>query len=312
MAYDNMISRGDVQATIPEQVSNELLETLEAQSAALALFRTVRMSTNQTRMPVLSALPQAYWVTGDTGLKQTTEIAWTSKYLNVEELAAIVPIPEAVADDMSFNVWDNVRPLLSDAIVRAFDSAVFLGVNKPASWPEAIVTGAIAAGHDVESTATFADMPGKLSDLFSFVEDDGYMVDFVLANPTKKGILRKVALTQLENPNNPGLTVNPNNLYGVDVTYPMPGLWLSGTGAAEFIVGSRREGIIGLRQDMQWRVLDQAAIFDNNGDLIFNFAQQDMVGLRVTFRGAYQIANTIKYQNTNDSTRFPFAVMTTP
>lgn len=311
MPYDNMISRGDVQATIPEQVSNDLLETLTAESAAISLFRTVRMSTNQTRMPVLAALPQAYWVTGDTGLKQTTEVSWTSKYLNVEELAAIVPIPESVADDMNFNIWDNVRPLLSDAIVRAFDAAVFLGINKPASWPAAIVPGAVAASQTVNRPAAPEDMPEALSDLFAFVEDDGYAVDFLVANPSYKGRLRKAGLTQALNPNT-GLLVGPNDIYGITPNYPMPGLWVTSTGAAEVIVGSRREGIIGLRQDMQWRILDQAAIFDNNGDLIFNFAQQDMVGLRVTFRAAYQIANTIKYENTDANTRYPFAAMLVP
>lgn len=310
MPYDNIISRGDVQATIPEEVSQMLLETLETDSAAISLFRNVRMSTNQTRMPVLAALPQAYWVTGDTGLKQTTEVAWSNKYLNVEELAAIVPIPEAVADDMNFQIWDSVRPLLADAIVRALDVAVFLGINKPASWPSAIVPAAIAAGHDIdEDTGTPANMPGLLSDLFAKVEEDGFPVDFFLANPTFKGKLRRIGLTQLLNPN-VGLTVGPGEIYGVKPSYPMPGLWQSGSGAAVAIAGSSREGIIGLRQDMQFRILDQAAIFDNNGDLIFNFAQQDMVGLRVTFRAAYSVANTIRYENTDANTRFPFAVLT--
>lgn len=285
-----------------------LMESIEAESAAISLFRTVRMSSNQTRMPVLAALPQAYWVTGDTGLKQTTEVAWSNKYLNVEELAAIVPIPENVAADMTFNIWDSVKPLLSDAIVRALDVAVFLGVNKPASWPSAIVTQAIAAGHDVEVPATAADLPEAISDMFSYVEEDGFPVDFFLANPTFKGNLRKTGLTQLLNPNS-GLNVGPSEVFGVTPTWPMPGLWQSGAGAAVAIAGSRREGIIGLRQDMTWKILDQAAIFDNNGDLIFNFAQQDMVGLRVTFRAAYQVANTIRYENLDGNTRYPFSIL---
>src|SRR3954468_23413828 len=135
MPYNNLISRTNAQAQIPEVVANDLLSGLSNQSAALSLFRQVRMATNQTRMPVLSALPTAYFVNGDTGLKQTTEVAWANKFLNVEELAAIVPIPEAVLDDATFDVWGAVMPLLEQAIGRALDAAVLFGVNKPASWP---------------------------------------------------------------------------------------------------------------------------------------------------------------------------------
>src|SRR5688500_16528119 len=101
MPYNNIVSRAEGQALIPEAVSDAILTNLASQSAALNLFRRIPMSTAQTRMPVLSALPTAYFVSGDTGLKQSTEVNWASKYLNVEELAAIVPIPENVLDDMA-------------------------------------------------------------------------------------------------------------------------------------------------------------------------------------------------------------------
>jgi HK97 family phage major capsid protein len=123
--YTNLISRTDAAALIPEEVASEIITKMPEQSAALRLFKRVPMSRAQQRLPVLSVLPIAYWVAGDTGLKQTTEANWANKFLNAEEIACIVPIPEAVLDDAAFDVWGEVRPLMEEAIGRAFDAAIF-------------------------------------------------------------------------------------------------------------------------------------------------------------------------------------------
>lgn len=312
MAYNDLVSRSDVQSLIPEEVSNAILRNLTAESAAMAMFQQIPMATNQTRMPVLAALPTAHWVTGDTGLKQTTKIQWSNKYLNVEELAAIIPIPEAVFDDLNFNVWDRVQPLIEQAMSRAIDDAVFFGSNKPSSWPDAIVTGATAASNVVARGANAAGSGGglaaDLNDVFAKVENDGYDVDMVLANRTYKGRLRNAR--DADGLKYPELT--PDQVYGVGVMYPMRGLWPSGASAAEVIVGNRGEGIIGTRGDMTMKVLDQAVIQDGNGNIIYNLPQQDMVALRVVMRLAFQVANTINYDQPTEANRYPFAVLTAP
>jgi Phage capsid family len=87
-----------------------------------------------------------YWVSGDTGLKQTSEAAWAGVTLTAEEIACIVPILEAVIDDASFDVWAELRPALAEAIAQTLDAAAIGGINKPTSWPAAVVPAAIAAG----------------------------------------------------------------------------------------------------------------------------------------------------------------------
>src|SRR5688500_12616938 len=98
MPYDAAVLRPNDQARVPEVVSNEMLTSLSDTSVALRLFTRLNVPTNETKFPILAALPQAYFVDGDTGLTQTTEVAWAQRYLYVEEIATIVPIPEAVLD----------------------------------------------------------------------------------------------------------------------------------------------------------------------------------------------------------------------
>jgi HK97 family phage major capsid protein len=314
VAYNNILSRTNVQALIPEVVSNDLLAGLTNQSAAMTMFRQIRMSTNTTRMPILSALPVAYFVSGDTGLKQTTEVAWGNKTLNVEELAVIVPIPENVFDDASFNVWDNIRPLLENALARALDQAIFFGVNKPASWPAAIVADAAAAGNAVNRGTTSqanGGIAGDYSAAFGAVEADGFDVNGIIANQTYKRVTRDARDT-LGRP----LIDTAGGIYGVQQMYPMRGLWPAVTTTAarnvEAILGDFTQGLLGVRQDITYKVLDQATIQDNTGAVQYNLAQQDMIALRLTFRCAFQVANTINYDNANAATRYPFATLSSP
>src|SRR4051794_22397317 len=151
MPFDNIISRADAAATIPEDVVTEVIKAAAAESAALTLFRQVNMGTKLSTLPVLSALAQAYWVAGDTGLKQTTEQAWAGVTLTAEEVAAIVPVPEAVVSDSAIELWSEVRAGLTEAVGITIDQAVFMGTNKPASWPAAIVPAAVAAGNTAEA-----------------------------------------------------------------------------------------------------------------------------------------------------------------
>jgi HK97 family phage major capsid protein len=305
--YNNIISRADVDSFIPEDVATEVLQAAIQSSAALSLFPNVPMSSKTRRMPVLSALPVAYFVNGDTGLKQTTEMAWGGKYLEAEEIAVIVPVPEAVIDDADFDLWGQIQPRLAEAVGRTLDAAIFLGTNKPSTWPTAIVPGAIAAGNTYErgtNTATAGGVSADISGLYSIVEDDGYEVDGLVAKGSYKGLLRNardangVLLSE----------VNSGTMYGAPIKYAMTALWPAAA-TAEAIAGDFSQGILGVRQDLTYKLLTEAVITDDTGLVIYNLPQQDMVALRVVARYGFQVANAMTWENTNDATRYPWAVM---
>lgn len=316
MPYNNLISRTDVQALIPEDVSNVMLRSLETESAALSLSTRIPVSTNQTRMPVLSALPTAYFVSGDTGIKQTTEVNWANKFLNIEELAAIVPIPDAVLDDSSFDVWGSVRPLLEQAIARALDAAILFGVNKPAAWPTDVVTTAVAAGNMRTrgvATAAQGGLAEDFNQLFSTVESDGYAVNGVVAKTLYKSLLRGARATDGQML----ADISGGTLYGEALRIVAPGLWPAGATPpglnAEAFVGDWTQSIVGVRQDFTYKVLDQAVLTDGSGVIQYNLAQQDMVALRVVFRVGWVTANPINYENSGaEATRYAFGVMRSP
>jgi HK97 family phage major capsid protein len=313
MPYNTLVQRSDVSVFIPQRVSNAMLTSLSDQSAALRYGTRIPMPAGATTFPVLSALPVAYWVTGDTGLKQTTTAAWSSKTISVDELAVIVPVPENVLDDVDFDIWGALRPLMETAIARTIDQAVFLGVNKPASQPTDISTAANAAGNNiVRGTATAADggLAKDLSDLVGKLEDDGYVPDGGIARTGLRGMIRGLgaAQTQVVSAALPG-SVTPDNWWGVPIQYPMRGLWPTGVSTVEAIIGDFTQLVIGVRRDFTYKLITEGVITDNGAPPViqFNLPQQDMVALRVTFRLGWQIANPINFDQPVEANRYPFA-----
>ena len=159
--YDRNTGRDEIEGVVTEDVASSIIQSAAEKSAALALFPHVRMSQKVRRLPVLSALPTAYWVDGEAtmadteaGLKSTTSMAWDKKYLEAEELAVIVPIHENVLDDSTFDIFGEVRPRLAEAIGAKLDLAVFAGSELPSSWAtngfNGLIPDAISAGNTRE------------------------------------------------------------------------------------------------------------------------------------------------------------------
>ena len=203
MAYNSLISRTDAAALIPEDVSAEIFNSVVEMNPIMRLARRLpNMSTSTRRLPVMSALATAYFVSGDNGLKQTSEVNWENKYVTAEELAVIVPIPEAVLDDAGYDIWGQVRPEIEKAISVAITGAVINGTNIPASWTTdlgaaGLYAGANSAGNLV-SLAAYADAYEAIlgetaagtDGMFMTVEADGFMVTGSIAALAMRGILR--------------------------------------------------------------------------------------------------------------------------
>jgi len=315
--FDSLTSRTDTQALVPEEVSRIMLGKAVDQSAVLSLFRHIPVSRNQVRFPIMSALPIAYWVGGDTNLKQTTEMAWSNRFLNVEEIATIMPIPENVAADIEIDIWDSAEPYLREAFARTLDTAVFFGTNAPSSFPTAVVPAAVAAGNTVTAAAspvaTTGGYLGQIDDVLATVEEDGFDVSGYLASRSIRKYLRSARDTTGQALDVGRVSGDLNQLDGVPITYPMRGLWPTGGGAGtntELIAGDfATQFVVGVRQDITMKMLTEAVLQDNTGAIVYNLPQQDLIALRLTFRIGWQVANTINNDQPNEANRYPAAVL---
>ncbi len=324
MAFNNVISRSDAAALIPEDVSYELLTDVAETNPLTQLARELpRMTRAQKRLPVMSALAVAYFVSGDNGQKQTSEVNWENKYIDAEELAVIIPIPEAVLDDADYDIWGNIKPELVKAFSKAIIQAVLYGTNIPASWTTnlgaaGLVAGALAAGH-VVSAASYTDLYeailGEKADgtdgQFMLFEADGYMNTGSIGHTSMKGKLRNTRDADgqpIFRPAMQGTTVGKQyTLDGDPIYFPTDG---SIVAASSLLISGQWDQLVySMRQDVTYKILDQAVIQDGAGTIVYNLAQQDMVALRAVMRLGFALPNPINRMNENDTTRFPFAVL---
>ena len=311
MPYNSMISRGNppygTDPIVPEPLAADIIQELPEQSTVMQLARKVPMATRTQRMPVLDVLPTAYFVNGDSGLKQTTSMEWTNVHLVVEELAALVPVPDAYIDDANIPIWDEVRPRMVEALAKKIDAATLFGVDKPSTWSTALVPAAIAAGNTVANTNN--DIPISVAELAEKVTLDGYTnISGWAVRPGFKWRMLRIRSAQGDPIYAPDLQNDRGgSLYGYPMSEVTNGAW--DPSVADLLVGDWSKAMIGMRQDITFTMSDQGVIVNDTGQVVYNAFQQDGKIMRVVMRLAFAHVNPVTNLNENAATRFPFGVL---
>ena len=310
------IDRSALSGLIPEPVTREIMQGAIAESAVLRMGRRLaNMSSKTQTINVLDALPSAYFVNGeatDSGagdaFKRTTKMAWDKKKLYAEEIAVIVPIPEAALDDADYDIWGEVKPRLTEAFGKVIDAAILFGTNKPSTWRAGVVPSAIAAGNGVPiGTSVFDDIMGE-SGLIAKVELDGFNPNGVMSAIQMRGKLRGLKDTTgqpIFKSDMQGAT--RYGLDGMDMYFPMNGAF--DPAQAQMIVGDWTQLVYAIRQDMTFKIFTEGVIQDPTTKAItYNLMQNDMVALRAVMRLGWEIANPINAYNADIENPFPFSV----
>lgn len=308
--YNAAVARTDLGngGIIPVQYATDIIKNSPKSSVLLTRGRRVTMTSRERTQPVLNLFPQAYWVNGDTGLKQTTKQQWGDLKMTAEELAVIVPVPDAVIADSSIDLWGEITPAISESIGKLVDQACIFGVGKPSTWPSDIVSAATAADNVVEA-GTGADLADDIAALGELMADEGYSVNGFASQPGLQWKLRRLRASDgtpiyQSQLNASGVA----GLYGLALNEVGNGSW--DASKAMLLAADWTNFLVGIRQDITYKWLDQAVISDDDGKVILNLAQQDCTALRVVMRVGFQVANPINRIQEDASRRYTAAVLT--
>lgn len=304
----DLILKADLgNGTMPDEFARTIIQQAPKSSALLQRARTVPMSKKTRKQPVLDMFPEAYWVEGETGLKQTTKAKWGDLKMTAEELAVIVPVPENLLADSEIRIFDEVAPRVAESMGKMIDQAALFGVGKPDSWPEAIVPAAVAAGNTVKA-GTGADLAVDVASMGQKLSEQGYVMEGFVSQPGLDWQLRALRSASGAPIYQDSLAAaGPSTLYGHPLNPVANGAW---DGSKALLVGADWSNVlVGIRQDVTVKVLDQAVISDADGKVLLNLAQQDAVALRFVMRVGFCVANPLtRLQGAKDK-RYPACVL---
>jgi HK97 family phage major capsid protein len=289
----------DFSGIIPHEYSQQIIDEVEQRSAVLQLAQTMPMGTRITELPVTGKLPAAQWVTGanappaGSGRKPYTDLTLVPQVITAEEIAAVVAIPQQYLDDNTINLWNWARPKMAEAIAVRLDATVlFGGAGIPASFP----VGGVAS--NTYSTAvggggapgpgnpypTAIDAVDAVNNAMSYVEGQGLQVTGHSADIGAKGRFRGVrdqtgalllGTEQVGNSQRP-------TLYGEPITYSQYAS--PGVNSTTFITGAWDYLVIGVREDIRFRIDPSGVIADAGGQVLVSGFQDNVVPCKIWAR----------------------------
>lgn len=310
-ADTQIIDRSGADTLIPEERAREIIQGVVTQSAVLSRGRRLpNMSSRTYRMPVLDMLPIAYFVNGDTGQKKTTKMEWDKKMIVAEEIAVIVPIPEAVLDDSEYDIWGEVRPRVEEAFGKKIDGAVLFGEDKPTSWRDDIIATATTANSIVTlgSADNIYDKIMGEEGVIAKIEDSGYFVNGHMADISMRAKLRGLRDDNGQPIFKSDMQSGTNyTLDGSAMSFPNNGAF--DKSKALMISGDFSQLVYSIRQDITFKLFTEGVVQNSDGSIAYNLMQQDMIALRAVMRLGWEIPNPINSLKQKASERCPFAIL---
>lgn len=167
--------------TLPAEVSAEIIQKTQEQSAVMSLARQVALPGRGLTIPVISGDPEAAWV-DETNPKPVSNPSLSTKIMQAYKLAVIVPFSDEFARDAAA-LYDALISRLPGALALKFDSTVFHGTAPGSNFD----TFAAVTAQSISGTGN--SMYGALVGADSDIALHGGILNGFAMSPQGKGEL---------------------------------------------------------------------------------------------------------------------------
>lgn len=264
------VLRTNAEGLIPVELSQEVIQGVVKGSQIMSLSRIEPMTTSKKTISVLEGV-QAFYVNenepignSDANFRQVT--------LETKKLAVIVPVSNELLNESVADVFAEIQTQAVEQFYRKFDTeAVTKLLAKINTSGKKIAEGATAG----------QELYQDISDVMALIEANGYDANGFLTHFNMKNRIRKMK------DNNGNSLYVPSVTQGVaDTFYGQPIGYSFGVDKAttELITGDFKYSIVGIKGDIQYKVLSEATV----GGV--NLATNDLVAIRLILPVAYEIA----------------------
>lgn len=172
------VYRGDI--SLPTELSNEIMQKTQEQSAVMQLARQIALPGRGLTIPVIAGDPTAAWV-DETDAKPVSTPTLSQKVMSAYKLAVIVPFSMEFRRDAAA-LYDALVQRLPGALAAKFDNTVFFGSAPGSNFD----TFAACTAQNIGSSNTYAGLVAADGDIAAH---DGIMNGIVLSPAGKSTLL---------------------------------------------------------------------------------------------------------------------------
>lgn len=254
---------------LPTEVSQEILQKTQQQSAVMQLARQIALPGRGATIPVITGDPQAAWVE-ETGAKPVSNPTLSTKIMQAYKLAVIVPFSDEFRRDAA-SLYDAIVARLPLALAEKFDATV-LGAASGAPGSNFDTLGgatAVALGTDAYAGLVAAD---------TAIATAGGILNGIVLSPQGKG-----ALLAATDDNKRPLFINNISEGAVPMvlgarTVLSKGAYTAGSPAKLAVAGDWTQAMYGTVEGVQIRFADQASLTISNAQV--NLWEHNMFAVR--------------------------------